>query len=194
MIIDDMTIYNSVVDRDRMRSLAEKLEKVKDLAGGVCEVGVYRGGTARLLCLNTNEKVFLIDTFEGLPQECEFDNHHRKGEFNNTSIEHIKNILSDLSNYEIIKQEFPKGDTSKLDNLKFKFVHLDVDLYESVKNCLEYFYPKMVDGGYIIFDDYGWFLCLGAKKAVDEFFVELKEKPVQGANCQYYIIKEGEKC
>jgi len=192
MIIDDIAITNSLVDIDRMKSLAEKLESVKDLIGNIIEVGVYKGGTARVLCLNTDEKVFLIDTFEGLPQECEFDNHHKKGEFNNTSIEYVsKKVLYDLSNYEIIKQEFPKGDTSKLDNLKFKFVHLDIDLFESMHNCLEYFYPKMVEGGYMIFDDYGMYTCLGVKKAIDDFFIG-KEKIIQGANCQFYIIKEGE--
>lgn len=194
MIYDISMTQNSLVTKDRMDSIVDKLEKVKNLDGFVCEVGVYKGGTSKLICSNTNSKVFLIDTFEGLPQESEHDNYCKKGFFNNPSTEHIVQLLNPLTNYEIIKQEFPKGDTSKLDNLKFKFIHLDVDIYESTKNCLEYFYPRMLIGGYIVIDDYNWFQCLGVNIAVNEFFSIRKEKPICEIPNQAFIIKEGEKC
>ncbi len=45
-------------------------------------------------------------------------------------------------------------------------LRLDGDLYESTKVCLEYLYPKVSKGGYIIIDDYN---LEGCKKAVDEY-------------------------
>ena len=49
---------------------------------------------------------------------------------------------------------------------RYRFVHLDVDLYEPTRDSLNYFYPRLVPGGMIVSDDYGW---PGARKAIDEF-------------------------
>ena len=49
------------------------------------------------------------------------------------------------------------------------FVHLDVDLYAPTLASLEYFVPRLVDGGVIICDDYGAPLFPGAHRAWDRF-------------------------
>jgi len=49
---------------------------------------------------------------------------------------------------------------------KICLLRLDGDLYESTKVCLEYLYPKVSSGGYVIIDDYA---LAGCKKAVDEY-------------------------
>ncbi len=46
------------------------------------------------------------------------------------------------------------------------FLHVDCDLYSSTKVCLEHLYPKVVDGGFVIIDDYA---LNGCKKAVHEY-------------------------
>ena len=51
---------------------------------------------------------------------------------------------------------------------KITLLHVDVDLCEATKTCLEEFYPDRVRGGIIILDDYGAFP--GANKAIDNFF------------------------
>jgi len=50
---------------------------------------------------------------------------------------------------------------------KISFLRLDGDLYESTKICLEYFYPKVVTGGFVVIDDYS--SLTGCRKAVDEY-------------------------
>ena len=55
-------------------------------------------------------------------------------------------------------------------------LRLDTDWYESTKIELEMLYPLLVDGGILIIDDYGHFK--GAKKAVDEYFASINEKPL----------------
>lgn len=54
---------------------------------------------------------------------------------------------------------------------QFCLVHIDCDLYESAKTCLNFFAPRIVPGGFIIVDDYDFELCPGVEKAVDEFIV-----------------------
>ena len=53
---------------------------------------------------------------------------------------------------------------------KYALIHIDVDLYLPIKGCLEYFYPRLTEGGILVIDDYGSAVFPGAKKAVDEFF------------------------
>jgi hypothetical protein len=61
---------------------------------------------------------------------------------------------------------------SEVADRKFRFVHVDVDLYRPTKDSLEFFYGRLVPGGVIICDDYGFDTCPGARKAVDEFVAE----------------------
>jgi len=49
---------------------------------------------------------------------------------------------------------------------RYRFVHVDVDLYEPTRASFEYFWPRMVPGGVVVCDDYNW---PGARRAVVEF-------------------------
>jgi hypothetical protein len=78
---------------------------------------------------------------------------------------------------------------NEINTVEFKFVHIDVDLYEPTKESLECFYSKMAIGGIILCDDYGFSSCPGAKKAFDDFFLDKKEVIVQLSSGQAFIIK-----
>ena len=47
-------------------------------------------------------------------------------------------------------------------------------IYPSAKECFEYIYPRLNQGGIIVFDDYGFPDCDGVKQAVDEFVAKHK--------------------
>lgn len=73
---------------------------------------------------------------------------------------------------------------------------LDCDLYESYKMCLSRLYPRIVPGGWIIFDEYFSAKYPGARRAVDEFFADRPEKPVLAEHLlaehpyeRWYVIK-----
>jgi O-methyltransferase len=66
---------------------------------------------------------------------------------------------------------------------------VDVDIYRSVLDCCRFFYPRLVTGGAIVFDDYGRNSCPGAKAAVDEFFADTPEQPVYVATGQAFVVK-----
>lgn len=179
----------SICDGGALEKLNELLHKVKDMDGDVVEVGVYRGGSAlEISKILNNDNIYLFDTFEGLPQTNEHDNHHKKGDFNDTSYEQILELFKDNDNICIYKGVFPIENSEVLNDKKFKFVHLDVDIYDSYKNCLDFFHNKMVKGGIILFDDYNAGSCLGAKKAVDEFLLTNNLNLIIGNDCQAYII------
>ena len=77
---------------------------------------------------------------------------------------------------------------------KIAILRLDGDWYSSTKVCLEYLYPKVIAGGFIIIDDYGRYD--GCKKAVDEYLAKNKIKvflnysDFKGGECRYFIKPE----
>jgi len=66
------------------RKLAFKLLWLSLFNGDIAEVGVYQGGSAKLICeaRNENKVLYLFDTFEGLPTPGKFDGSFKKGKYN----------------------------------------------------------------------------------------------------------------
>lgn len=179
----------SLVERNKIDEIINQLKKLDFLIGDIAEVGVYKGGTALEIAKNTLSNIFLFDTFEGMPYYSEnIDKDWKLGSFNDVNYDQISKLFSNFDNVKIFKGVFPKDTSHYLENKSFKFVHLDVDNYQSYKECLEFFYEKMVQDGIIIFDDFNCDCCPGANKAIDEFFSDKKEKIITGVIT--YIIKQ----
>lgn len=162
----------------------------------VAQVGVYQGGTAKMIAecfANSNNKIYLFDTFQGLPQSSEEDGLKRNQndkvrEFTDVDFNEVTEYFSDLSNVEFRKGFFP--DTTKgLEDRQFCFVYLDADIYKSIKDGLEFFYPRMVPGGVIIIDDYATEVWPGVEKAVQEFCVKNDISPIKTVWWQGLILK-----
>jgi len=161
------------------------------LDGDMAEVGVYQGGSAKLISEAKNDKVLhLFDTFEGLPSVSDNDTHFgtkywKTGEFNDTSLDNVKKYLSKYKKINFHKGKFPET-SEPIKDKKFSFVHLDVDLFQSTKDCLEIFFPKMINGGIILTHDYH---TDGVKKAFNEFCKDKKIPCVELSGSQCMIVK-----
>lgn len=168
----------SLVNPLKIKEIIQILQHISSAEGDVAEVGIYRGGTAKILCENNfKSDVFLFDTFSGMPFFNETkDKEWGVGTFAETDYNSILNIFSVYPFCYIYKGIFPQETSHNIVDKKFKFVHLDVDNYQSYKECLEFFYSRMVVGGVIVFDDYDCDCCPGANLAVDEFFADKPEK------------------
>jgi len=148
-----------------------------NLEGDMAEVGVYQGGSAKIICEAKDKRTLhLFDTFEGLPQVSEKDTHFgvkywKDGEFRNTSEDTVRDYLSKYKNVYLHKGKFPET-VEPVKNSKFSFVHLDVDLYQSTLDCLEFFYPRLIKGGIILTHDYH---TNGVQSAFKEYF---RNKPI----------------
>lgn len=183
-------MYSLLCD-DRRNKLRLFTELANYLDGNMAEVGVYQGGSAEVIANNKHEskKLFLFDTFIGMPKSSQHDNIHKEGDFNQTSYNQICSNFKNYKNVFVYQGIFPKQNADKVQDEKFNLVHLDVDIYQSYKDCLEFFYPKLVDGGFLILDDYGETACLGAKLAIDKFLMKIPEKLIWTQYCQVVIIK-----
>jgi len=163
--------------------LARRLEG-ENIPGDVIECGVCNGGTAAILARFAtrsplNRVVWLLDSFEGMPQTTSEDTaspyddgpaeaHIGKERGDPHRVNEVLHAVeADMKRVQIVpgwfQDTFPSVKTSQI-----ALLNIDADWYESVKLCLETFYDRVVPGGFISIDDYGYWP--GCKRAVDEFF------------------------
>ncbi len=176
---------------DRKYNLKNLMNLVGNTEGDLAECGVFEGATAYLIAEKfPNDNVYLFDTFGGLSRpDHEIDGvYWREGDLS-AELEKVKNNLSKFSNINY-KQGYIPERFKDIDDNKFKFTHIDVDLYQPTKDSLEFFYTRMVKNGVIVCDDYGFSSCPGAKKAFDDFFIDKPESIVQLSSGQAFIIKK----
>jgi O-methyltransferase len=182
----------TLVSKQRCFIIFQFAKQVSSLPGDVAEVGVYKGGTARLLAKSfesTQKPIHLFDTFSGTPPVDPIkDSYYKEGLWGNTSIEDVRAYLTDCRNVNFYQGLFP--DTAKpIQNKIFCLVHIDVDIYKSVMDCCHFFYPRSQKVGLMIFDDYGDLSCPGAKLAVDEYFSDKPENPCYLPTGQCIVIR-----
>ncbi len=173
-------------------TLYQLTKQAANVDGDAAEVGVYKGGTALLfstMLLGSGKHLHLFDTFEGMPetasQEKDF---HRSGDFSDTSLSGVMAFLGPTEGLEFHPGFFPATASSESD-ARFCFVHVDVDIHQSVMDACSYFYPRLSKGGVMVFDDYGFLSCPGAKEAVDAFFTDKPEQPLYLSTAQAVVFK-----
>jgi O-methyltransferase len=173
------------------------------LNGCIVECGVWRGGmSAGMGALFPDKKVYLFDSFEGLPQAKEIDgeaamawqsNTESDGYYDNCKAEmDIAKQAMELSgaDFKLIKGWF--NETLPVTNVEepIAVLRLDGDWYDSTMDCLKQLYPKVIKGGIVILDDYHtWDGC---SRALHDYLSEIKSvsrinKSTEGVA---YLIKK----
>jgi predicted O-methyltransferase YrrM len=158
---------HSVITADTLNELMEEARRAP--AGDFVEVGVYQGGSLAALAQVARERggtrVFGFDTFTGIPFRAEGVDHHKVGDFSDTSIEAVRAAVPEAV---LVQGVFP--DTLTDDVGPIAVAHVDCDQYQSVRDCCAQLEPRMATGGVMVFDDPD---CLtGAAVAVREWFGE----------------------
>jgi O-methyltransferase len=150
----------------------------KKLNGSLAELGVYKGKFARYINQYFPERVlYLFDTFEGfdkrdLASETQKEFSSGDQDFSDTSVESVMKLMPFPQKCKPVKGFFPES-ARQIDD-SFAFVSLDADLFEPIYNGLQFFYPKMVPGGYIFIHDFNNDASKGARQAVEQFCLEQK--------------------
>ncbi len=204
--MDQDTLFNEIysfsrkftmTSKEKMYALYKAVEYVikHNLPGDFVECGCWRGGSVMLMAMTalrlsvTDRKIYLYDTFNGMPEPSEIDyclgnkkiqglrlwKKNQRKEFNQycyASLDEVKRNLL-LTGYPNSNFLFVQGKTQdtipQVKPSSISLLRLDTDWYESTKCELSYLYPLLVNAGVIILDDYGYWA--GSKKAVDEYFL-----------------------
>ena len=152
------------------------VEQCSKLSGALMEVGVWRGGTGGLIGKaaeknGITDNVYLCDNFEGLVKIGPKDCFYKGGELKNSSEAIVLDLIQkklELKNVKLLKGIFPDETAHMVSDHKFRFCHIDVVLYESAKDIIDWIWDKMVVGGVVVFDDYGFRHCSGITNLVNE--------------------------
>lgn len=189
-------VYVRRFDLSRFLAHVELCKMALNVPGSFVECGVYKGvgllTWAKLLDMfcpgDTSRKVFGFDNFKGFPSLSEQDGAANPKSGKVSGGWNPKNSKAELDYFlELFQRdkflprsqmiELIEGDiretaarfVKRYPGLGVALLHLDVDLYEPTLAALKAFYPKVVNGGVVVVDEYAlkdW----GATKAVEEFF------------------------
>ena len=183
-------IIQSVSEAYNLWQLCPQTARVR---GDIAEVGVYLGGTARLLSeIKGNRRLFLFDTFGGMPAVKEGLDKIRTGSFSESRLPDVQALMADQKGVHFCPGFFPA--TTQLlppDAQQFSFVHLDVDIYQSTLDGLKFFYPRLSPGGMIVSHDYRYLQCPGVRQAYQEFFADKPEPLIELWDTQCLMVKVG---
>lgn len=165
--------------RQRYYTFRYLLHGVAQVPGDVCEVGCYRGLSAHLIASTLSEMkkrvlFHLCDSFEGLSEFSTVDrsdfhdmDQPEKRQKYICSLEMVQQHLREFDFIVYHKGWIPEPFQTLVDS-RFCFVHIDVDLYQPTRDSFEFFYPRLLPHGVMVFDDYGSVKFPGARKAIDE--------------------------
>ncbi len=139
--------------------MAELLKHfLPNIPGHVAECGVYNGGNAfcqLLLCPLLQERTYhLLDSFKGFPQLSESDPDSRANDFTDVDLREVERAFHCFTSVKIHPGYF-KDTLPSLKDEHFSFVYIDCDLYEPTLQCIDFFYPRLSEGGILFFHDYG---------------------------------------
>lgn len=165
----------------------------RQLGGVMAEAGVFMGGSARLICAAKGDvPLHLFDVFEtlqGVPDasagEREVGLRSHFGSVHGRR-EQVEQLLSPYDDVHFHPGIFPASAESLKDEW-FSFVHLDMDLVRSTADALDFFHPRLVQGGILIGDDYA---DPGVRGAFADFFADRGESLIGLPWGQVMVVKQ----
>jgi SAM-dependent methyltransferase len=180
----------TMVAEESLIELARQVRAVilQGIAGDFVECGVWRGGASFLMADILRQagvcdrRVWLFDSFEGIPPPEEIDgpaalawakNADAPHYFDNlrAPLEQVRQSAAELglaAYTECVKGWFDQ--TLPVNRTRIgpiAILRIDCDWYSGVRCCLEDLYDQVVEGGFVIFDDY--YAYDGCARAVHEF-------------------------
>ena len=149
----------------------------KKINGDLAELGVFRGTFSSLISAKFPKKnIYLFDSFEGFNVD-EIEEEKSRGRCSNefvythkrTSEQIVLDNMPFPDKCHIVKGYFPESLIKQHYDMRFAFVSIDVDFENSIYAGLEFFYPRLEEGGFMFLHDYNSAFLLGVKAAVEKY-------------------------
>lgn len=139
--------------------------------GEYAECGAFYGGSTYVLLRvlsGTSRRLHVFESFEGLPAPGGRDGGRwREGDFRSSQDVFLR-LTENYSLNRCLHVGDVRGSLRELTDERFSFVHIDLDLYDATKYATTFFLARLVPGGIIVCDDYGFPAEVGSRRAVDE--------------------------
>ena len=147
--------------------------------------------SSRCKQLNIDAKVYLCDTFKGVVKAGCNDCAYSGGEHADTSMQLVAGWLErlEVTNCKLLEGIFPEQTGDVVEDRVFRFCHIDVDVYQSAKDVFNWAWPRLVGGGIVVFDDYGFCGCEAVTRLVEEQRGQPDRATIHNLNGHAVIIK-----
>ena len=190
----DRGVHESIIEYDDYHrfgiiAMALKRIEIENIQGALAEAGVFQGHASRFIHrLAPERRYYLFDTFDGFDKGDLDPEISEDKRFRNTSVEAVLRFIGDQKNLVVKKGRVPETFTG-LESERFAFVLLDMDIYKPTFSALEFFYPRLTIGGYLMVHDYhneesNW----ACRRAVDEFMQDKPERIIEIADIWGSIV------
>jgi hypothetical protein len=188
-----------MTSKERIFALCESVRYIvkNSIPGDVVECGVWKGGSmmaaaAILTKLHAERKLWLFDTFDGMPPPTDADvdyagkfaadrmSQEGKAKGRKWVYGALDEVRRNLKSTGYPDECISYVEGKVEDTIPAKapgqiaLLRLDTDWYESTYHELQHLYPRLAVGGVLIIDDYGHWA--GARKAVDQYIEEKRLK------------------
>jgi len=188
---------HTLLHRYKARLLHELMECACSMGHDVAECGVFRGSMSLMMAMqiagaesqSPDMRLWSCDSFAGLPagrspaETC----YYKTGDLVASRVDFEKLLLENGVRDRVVVCEGWFSETlSRLPQLGL--AHVDCDVYESVRCCLDVLYEKLVPGGILVVDDY-YDLGGGAQQALDELLARTHDVLYVGPIEQVVVVK-----
>jgi predicted O-methyltransferase YrrM len=188
----------TMTSQERMHAVYQAARYLarRGVAGDYVECGVWRGGSSMMAAAgfiaeaDVDRRIWLYDTFDGMPppssrdvrydglaaEQLLADESREPHTVNTWALATLEDVRANMkaTGYPAGRIEYVTGQVEETIPAtapeEISLLRLDTDWYESTRHELVHLWPRLVPGGVLIIDDYGWWQ--GAKEAVDEYFAD----------------------
>jgi len=185
----------------RIAALADAVSYLvaEGIEGDFAECGVWKGGSVMAAALTLDRlgdrerDLYLFDTFAGMPEpgaedvSSPYDGYslHKRWRRHDSTEKEWAGIPVETVRANVLSTGYPAERVRCVVGMvedtipaeapeRIALLRLDTDWYSSTKHELDQLYPRLVEGGVLIVDDYGHYE--GARQAVDEYFAESAQR------------------
>jgi hypothetical protein len=169
------------------------VEGTRELQGDVAECGVFKGGIslmiAKQLC-GSEDTLWAFDSFAGLPADRSAQEtcYYVAGALSSSQEAFQRLLATHQVENKVVVVPGWFSDTLDRELPPLRLVHVDCDVYSSVKCCLDHLYDRLVPGGIMVIDDF-FDLGGGAETATMEHLAKTGDMLYVGPIEQAFFVK-----
>ena len=202
-----MQSYNSSVTNAQEMSLLWRLhvlgwaaQNALNVDGDFVECGVLKGLCSEVICKyvrfhELERQYYLYDTFSGLPVQTSSEDERNQYQFykridSDKLYRHVCEKFSSYGNVRVIRGIVPDSFKESAPN-KIAFLHIDMNSEKAEILALESLFDKVVPGGIIVLDDFGWMSHINQCKAELTFMRDHGHFILELPTGQGLVLKHG---
>lgn len=184
----------------RLHTLVWAAQSVRHLGGDLVECGVWKGFSFAFLAdylglAGWDQQVYLYDTYQGIPEALNSENRSNAvyekqiSEDPDAIYRHVQDRFASCPNVHVVRGIVPDIFAETCPD-RIALLHVDMNSTASEIAALEGLFDRMVPGGMIVFDDYGWTGYSAQRVAEDDWMAKRGHHILELPTGQGLVIRQ----